>query len=131
MDNRIHHVALIVRFKEYLLACDLPSRRKFLQAAIRYAEKSDNDMKPQVITWLRNYLYIVNSDDIYAKSVRVLKLNNEKNHPYLAWFYNRGPFEKERDTRYDFFWEELYQDYYDLSRSTLMCEIMQHVIGSD
>ena len=99
MDHPLRRLALSIRFKEYLLARDLPSRRIILEAAIAYAEKSSNDKKPQILSWLHNFLAINNIVD------------------------DR---ERREQVRYDAFWDELHTD---LSKSTLMYEIMYWFVG--
>jgi hypothetical protein len=100
MDNVIRRTALSIRFKEYLLGRDLSSRRVILQTAIAYAEKSPNEMKLQIVGWLRNVLNINNIID------------------------DR---ERKEQIRFDVFWDELHTE---LIKSTLMYEIMYWFVGS-
>jgi hypothetical protein len=100
MDNVLRRTAQSIRFKEYLLGRDLSSRRVILQAAIAYAEKSPNEMKPQIIGWLNNVLNINNIID------------------------DR---ERKEQIRFDVFWDELHTE---LIKSTLMHEIMHWFLVS-
>jgi hypothetical protein len=94
MDNVLRRTAQSIRFKEYLLGRDLSSRRVILETAIAYAEKSPNDMKPQVIGWLNDVLSINNiidsnqqiRFDVFWDELHTELIKSTLMHEIMHWF---------------------------------------------
>lgn len=70
-DAAIYRVNLSIRFKEYLLNRDIPSRRISLETAIGYVEKSGDAKKPEVLLWLRNLLDIACISDAEKRKEQI------------------------------------------------------------
>jgi hypothetical protein len=98
MDNVIRRTALSIRFKEYLLGRDLSSRRVILQTAIAYAEKSPNEMKLQIVGWLRNVLNINNIIDsnpqirldVFWDELHTELIKSTLMYEIMYWFVGSG-----------------------------------------